>query len=135
LCLTNIIYRKARDTDKNTWKRCNYTYSQTTGNSGLRVHIENIHLEEFLRLRKERGWSAELPKMQKKALLAASIDRDGDGQGHNVTRPQFSEDTFLQHLINFIVADDQVCHSVTVVLRRDSPRFSQSIMVVECHKF
>jgi len=43
--------------------------------------------------------------MQKALRLAASVDQSGGGQD----RPQFSEDTFLQHLVNFIVADDQVC--------------------------
>ena len=43
--------------------------------------------------------------MQKKALFAIPIDQ---GVTQERARPRFSEETFLQHLVNFIVADDQV---------------------------
>jgi hypothetical protein len=42
-----------------------------------------------------------------KASLTASQSQGPSGQG--ILRQPFSQQTFLRQLINFIVADDQVC--------------------------
>jgi hypothetical protein len=48
--------------------------------------------------------------MQKNALLAIPIDQDTTTKER--ARPRFSEETLLQHIVNFIVADDQVRHTL-----------------------
>jgi hypothetical protein len=47
--------------------------------------------------------------MKKRAGLEIPIDQ---GVIQERPRPRFSEGTFLQHLVNFIVADDQVRHTL-----------------------
>jgi len=46
-----------------------------------------------------------LPKMRKDA---GSVNQDTDGGG-GMPRPVFSQSQFLKCIVNFIVADDQVC--------------------------
>jgi hypothetical protein len=84
-------------------------YALSSGYSSLRVHLENKHKVEYLRLCREEGWRNQLPTAVKaaKASLAASRSQDPSGR-HDVQRQPFSQHTFIQHLINFIVADDQV---------------------------
>jgi hypothetical protein len=108
------------------------TYKVKTGYSSLRVHLEKVHKEEYLRLCKEKGWKNQLPtevKARKAACLAASQSL---GQGVHPRQP-YSQEALLKHLINFIVADDQVraLHGVFLHLLISS----QSINVIECPEF
>ncbi|KIM92280.1 hypothetical protein PILCRDRAFT_48903, partial [Piloderma croceum F 1598] len=90
------------------------TFSPYTGNASLRVHLENFHKAEYLQICSEQQWSNQLPKSQREETTAGSIGQSMQ-DGH--PRPTFSWQTFLNHLVNFVVADDQ------------------SINVVECREF
>jgi hypothetical protein len=77
-------------------------YSEGTSTSGLRVHLETFHLDEYLRVCREKGWGNQLPSHKKSQ--AASTSTSAAAQ----FRMPFSAKAFLEHLVNFIVADDQV---------------------------
>jgi len=80
---------------------------------------------EYLELCAKSRWANLLPnRLQEDAELGGS---GAEGIQDNRPRPAFSRQTFLTHLINFIVADDQVCYDVYLVV--------QSINVIECRKF
>jgi hypothetical protein len=111
-----------------------FKYQPSTGNSGLRGHIEKYHLDEFLLNAKENSWDHQLPKMKKAAdaSLPASL---GDAGASGRPRVPFSQAALLKHLVNFIVADDQVRHvicmlsladMVAVHQRHGMPRVSQT---------
>lgn len=86
-------------------------YSYTTANSNLRNHLEAEHKEEYLRVCEEKGWEMQLPKLKLQRLNAAAADSFGDRS--EPSRSTFTKELFLQHLINFITADDQV-HYLTM---------------------
>lgn len=96
-------YRRLKETDP-SWKPVKYTYSIKTSNSSLRPHIEVNHLELYKKLAKERGWEISLPGLVSEARSAAATAVTVSGQ-----RDKFSVGTLRRLLVNFIIADDQVC--------------------------
>ena len=58
-----------------------------------------------------------------------------EGTQDDRPRPAFSRQAFLTHLINFIVADDQVCYDVFKAHHTDVYLVAQSINVIKCHEF
>jgi hypothetical protein len=74
--------------------------------SSLCPHIEKYHLKLYLTLAKERGWRVLLPGLVSQAQLQ-TINEASTSQGEQPDK--FNERTFHQHLLSFIVADDQVC--------------------------
>lgn len=104
LTTDNIILRQAKEADPSNWSsRIRYEYSQKTSTTSLRPHIEKYHLELYLTLAKEKGWKILLPGLVSQARSNEAATSQGE-------RPDtFNESTFHQHLLNFIVADDQVC--------------------------
>lgn len=105
--LTTVIHRKESDADpvKFAKKKIQLEFSHTTSNTSLRPHIERNHLDIYLRVAKERGWTHELPGLKAQARSQAASDASALQVAPLV---QFSEERFHQHLLNFIVADDQV---------------------------
>jgi hypothetical protein len=83
------------------WK---YEYTPGQGYSGLRGHIERYHEEEYLKACQDNGWRVMLPSWLKKE----KADKEVALQDSSTARTVFTPETFLQHLINWIVADDQV---------------------------
>jgi hypothetical protein len=65
----------------------------------LRKHIENNHAAEFRKIIAERGWKFQLPSDKKSATVETPAQED---------RPDFTPELFLEYLVNFIVANDQV---------------------------
>jgi hypothetical protein len=109
----------------------NFTFFVNTSNAPLRGHLEKYHTDEYVQVCKDNRWPALLPKLWQK-ITEASIgsSSDPDGQPH----PKFSRQTFLHHIINFIVADDQVCLNIfETYLACLLP--IQSINVIECPEF
>jgi hypothetical protein len=96
-------YRRLNEADPN-WKAVKYVYSKKTSNSSLRPHIEGNHLELYKKLAKERGWEIFLPGLVSEARSASAATVTVSGR-----RDKFSVDAFRRLLVNFIVADDQVC--------------------------
>ncbi|KAI0281889.1 hypothetical protein BC826DRAFT_974463 [Russula brevipes] len=84
----------------------NFQFSAKTSNSPLRGHLDSTHRVEYLRLHKERGWKSQLKSMKDAEMESTPVSE--------VPSDVFSLETFLDHLVKFIVADDQVstlrCH-------------------------
>lgn len=81
-------------------------FSPQTVNATLQNHLEKYHADEHLRLCAEKKWSNQLPKMHVNTTTEGS-NGPRDAQ-NNRPRQTFSQTTFLTHIINFIVANDQV---------------------------
>ena len=88
----------------------NFKFSSTTGNSTLRKHLVRQHEDEYERVCEANGMTTERAKMEQLIADAASTGPPGDPDGR--PRAQFSRQTFLHHIINFVVADDQVCWNI-----------------------
>lgn len=133
LATDNIILRKAKEADPSKWpSSTRYEYSHTTSTTSLRPHIEKHHLELYLTLAKEKGWNILLPGLVSQARSQATTKAATSEGG----RPdKFDERTFHQHLMNFIVADDQVCsHSIFLCLQC-SCLTPKSLNLMECREF
>jgi len=103
----NIILKEAKEADPSKWSSSiSYEYSQKMSTSSLCPHIEKYHLELYLTLAKENEWKILLPGLVSQAQLQATNEA-ATLQGERPDR--FNKGTFHQHLLNFIVADDQVC--------------------------
>lgn len=99
--------RAAHDADPAGWDpRVRYEYKRSCSTTSLRPHIEKHHLELYLELQKERGWEILLPTLVSQARSQA---RSTDMSAQERVRDKFDEDTFHRYLVNFVVADDQVC--------------------------
>jgi hypothetical protein len=89
------------------------SYAATTSNSTLRNHLEKAHKDEYLRVCSAKGWKNQLPS-SKASSEAPSESRPGSGK-----RTPFSAKVFLDWLVKFIIADDQVrtvCIIFTTIL-------------------
>ena len=75
----------------------------STGYSNLRKHLDAKHREEYRREIKAHGWKVNLS-----ALSEHNSSTQNPRNIHNPAIPPFSASAFLEHLVNFIVADDQV---------------------------
>ncbi|CAA7270386.1 unnamed protein product [Cyclocybe aegerita] len=83
-----------------------FEFSANTSNTTLRNHLENVHKEEYLHLCAEKGWNNLLPKSRVQVVVAPEAAHGTQG----AFRTPFTQKAFIQHLINFVVADDQVGH-------------------------
>ncbi|CAA7267874.1 unnamed protein product [Cyclocybe aegerita] len=79
-----------------------FKFSANTSNTTLRNHLENMH-KEYLCLCAEKGWNNLLPKSRVQAVAALEAAHGTQGTFHT----PFTQKAFIQHLINFVVADDQ----------------------------
>jgi len=84
--------------------RVNFQFSASTSTSTLRVHLDHEHKDEYLRLHLARGWTTVLPSM-KATDNADTVPNPGSKAQ---SRVPFSQEAFLEHLVNFIIASDQV---------------------------
>jgi hypothetical protein len=106
ISLTNNLYRKASDADPAAWKGKNFKFSRNTANGTLRTHLEKFHADEYIQLAQQNGWRMLLPKRRAEAASTQGIGTSEQGNKQQIA---FSQKEFLRHLVNFIVADDQVC--------------------------
>jgi hypothetical protein len=81
----------------------NYIYSTTTANNNLRNHLYKHHAEEYDRVVLEHNWKYKLSTQSND-----SVSRKNAGSVRDRALPQFSPAAFLERLVCFIVADDQV---------------------------
>ena len=64
----------------------------------LQAHLEKERKDEFLQLKKEKGWTQNI-----------SRSKIATEEGSQTSfRTPFTPKAFLEHLVNFIVADNQV---------------------------
>jgi len=86
------------------WSPPKYIYLKKTGTSNLCIHIQANHCKEYLKLIEEKGWVNMLPDMWQ-------LTDQGSLNKHvivGVPRLKFSQSAFINALVKFIVADDQV---------------------------
>ena len=84
----------------------NFEFKTSTSNTTLRAHLANIHLALYLETCSVNKWTPQLPKKFQSESKGGG--GGGGGDGGDRPRPAFTPNVFLQHLVNFIVADDQV---------------------------
>jgi hypothetical protein len=100
----DAVYSETKETQGNTFPPgLRYIYSAKTSNTSLRPHLEKAHRQLYLQLKEKHGWKSQLPGQASQATTAAT-------QAQDVPIDTFSEQTFHQYLLHFIVADDQVCY-------------------------
>jgi hypothetical protein len=83
-----------------------YEYSRGSSTTTLRPHIEKYHLDAYRKEQKLQGWKILLPTLASQARSQAASETHSQNEGD---RDRFDEETFQRYLINFIVANDQVC--------------------------
>lgn len=76
------------------------SFSATTSNGPLRKHLLSHHKDIYLQKCREMRWKVPIPESE--------IGTAPGAPGRETQRPPFSQKAFIQHLLNFIVADDQV---------------------------
>jgi len=76
-----------------------YSYKTTTG--VLRAHISKFHEYEYLEACSTNGWPVKIK----------SLSRGGSSSSSSAgpPRPSFTLARFKHALVNWVVADDQVC--------------------------
>ena len=99
-------YRPIHDTDPASWpQNQRFKYSKNTSTTSIRQHIEKVHFVEYMDLCKAKNWKVLLPGLTLRAWTQAASEASASGR-----RPdKFSIQNFHQLLLNFIIADDQVC--------------------------
>jgi hypothetical protein len=82
-----------------TWQ-----YSENTTTTGLRRHLVTYHRTIYLETCLAKGWTAYAAKLE---------SADGDPVDSGPGRPlvPFTQKGLVDHLLKFIVADDQVSQS------------------------
>jgi len=66
--------------------------------------MEREHREDYTKVCLEKGWKNQLPSAKFESEAGTEPPTDAGGQH----RPAFSQKTFRRHLVDFIIADDQV---------------------------
>jgi hypothetical protein len=87
----------------------NYFYMQSTGGTDLQKHLYRRHPNEYDEACTTYHW----PNRRLQSVGEAPTQTHG---AHG-NLPPFSNKTFMNHLVRFIVADDQVClfdHSLRI---------------------
>jgi hypothetical protein len=72
-------------------------YGMKTGSSNLRKHLITNHKELYTQMSQEHGWKY----LEKKSTVNVGANR-------KMALPSFSPETFLEYLVRFVAADDQV---------------------------
>jgi hypothetical protein len=80
----------------------NYIYGPKTGNTNLRRHLYQIHTEEYDKAVLQHKWAYKLSTESHDPTTHDTHDK------HNRELPPFSQAAFLEHLVCFVVVDDQV---------------------------
>jgi hypothetical protein len=80
-----------------------FEFSPISSNTTLRKHLGRHHKDEYITICSSNGWKNQLPGN----TVPASVSGPG---ALNANREIYSDDAFLQKIVNWIVADDQVIH-------------------------
>jgi len=95
-----IFNREAQELDPEKFpSNIRWQYEHTTGTGGLRKHIKNLHLELYRDLCNEHN-------IQPSEAIVENTSKVGPMLP--TSREPFNQENFLCHIVNFIVADDQV---------------------------
>jgi len=106
----------------------NYIYSVSTRNSNLWNHLYKYHTEDYNRVVQKNQWKYKLSTQ-----LNDAASHKNAGDVCDWALPQFSPSVFLEHLVHFIAADDQV--SLNNLVFFHALTCFKSICVVECLEF
>lgn len=85
----------------------NYIYGINTGYSNLRKHLANEHAAEYDKAIVENGWNYRLSDEVKSGKSNAVETRKR-------TLPPFTQASFIDYIVRFVVADDQVSNAFYV---------------------
>jgi len=66
--------------------------------------MEREHKEDYTRVCLQKGWKNQLPSVKFKSKAGTEPLTHAGGQHHTA----FSLKAFVRHLVNFVIADDQV---------------------------
>jgi hypothetical protein len=78
-----------------------YEFSPNSSNTTLRKHLARQHKDEYITTCSSNGWKNQLPVPGN----AVPVSEPG---APNTNKEIYSDDAFLQKIVNWIVADDQV---------------------------
>ena len=115
---------------QSTDKGLSSSYSATTSNTTLRHHLDKVHKNEYLRISSTKGWKTQLPSSRATSEAPSDSQSGSNGQ----FRTPFSAKALLNHLVEFIIADDQV-RIILHYLCSISDLCYQSLNVIECPEF
>lgn len=76
----------------------NYMYQLNTGYGNLQNHLVKQHKAQYKQVCEAEGWTYHLKKDKEPSV----------GDNRKMGLPAFSPDTFLEYLVRFVTADDQV---------------------------
>jgi hypothetical protein len=79
-------------------KQKNYMYQPKTATANLRNHLTKVHDAVYKAMCEEKGWSYGSSKAKKATV----------GDQRKNALPPFSPETFVEYLVRFVTADDQV---------------------------
>jgi hypothetical protein len=97
---------KIRKQNSQTWDpKTRYKYSPNTSNTALRPHIELRHVSLYTQLAKAYGWKIQLQGLMRSQ---SALTDNAASPANSQREDKFSQRSFHEHLVNFIVADDQV---------------------------
>ena len=75
-------------------------YSRRSSNTTLRVHLDNEHREEYIAVCQQKGWGIKIASAhQSQPGIVSTLD------AHRIP---FSQAAFIQSLVMFVAANDQV---------------------------
>jgi hypothetical protein len=74
-----------------------FQFQPTTSNSSLRKHLKSHHEEKYNEICSSNAWKNQLPGIVQSGITTKKVDRE-----------KYTEELFLQKIVNWIVADDQV---------------------------
>lgn len=100
----------------------NYFYAKSTATSNLRRHLRLIHPEDYDQAVVENKWAYPLSTQTN----VASAHKDRTLRDPNL--PPFSPSSFMEHLVRFIVADDQVSLFTSYPLLSHHVYISRSVL-------
>lgn len=85
----------------------NYIYGINTGYSNLRKHLANEHPAAYDKAILENGWNYRLSDEIKSGQPTTV-------EARKQSLPPFTHASFIDYLVRFVVADDQVSNTLSV---------------------
>ena len=101
-----LYFRRKHETEPTSMRNINFSFSMNTANTMLRGHLEENHADKYVQVFKDNRWTMLLPRMWQMAMGEVSMGPPSEPGSHPCS--EFSCQMFLQHIINFIIADNQV---------------------------
>lgn len=89
--------------------KSNYMYQLGSAKTNCRNHLRSKHRETYDKTIVEKNWPYPLSTEDR-------VDKPNAGELRRQTLPRFTGESFLDYLVRFIVADDQVSFFFTVSL-------------------